>query len=156
MWTDHTRPTRPSMPPPQFATTQPGAFRNAAPAPKGGGGPVSSLREVVSFDSANVFAGRISRSAIAWWILAVFIVRIVLATVTYAMPDGAVSLASGLLSLGMTVLTVSAWVRRLHDIGKSGKNLFWFLVPLAGAVYLIVLASRRGDSGANAYGPAPR
>ena len=119
-------------------------------------GPVASIRQVVSFSSGNIFKGRISRSAIAWWVVLMFLVRITLSTVESTVQLGALlNFVAGTISLVTFALTLSAWVRRLHDIGKSGKYLFWFLVPVVGLVYLIVLASRRGDPVTNIYGPVP-
>ena len=48
-----------------------------------------------------------------------------------------------------------AW-RRLHDIGKSGANWFFILIPLVGAILLLVWLVRDGQPGDNAYGPDPK
>jgi uncharacterized membrane protein YhaH (DUF805 family) len=46
--------------------------------------------------------------------------------------------------------------RRCHDTGRSPAWLFMLLVPLLGFLWLIaVLFFRRGDFGANQYGPDP-
>lgn len=37
-------------------------------------------------------------------------------------------------------------VRRLHDIGKSGYTLLWGLLPIIGAIYLIILFCMEGTS----------
>lgn len=46
-------------------------------------------------------------------------------------------------------------VRRLHDIGKSGWNIFWNLIPLFGFIYLVILWCRPSQPGPNKYGPEP-
>ncbi|MGY1602622.1 DUF805 domain-containing protein [Geodermatophilus sp. SYSU D00815] len=57
-------------------------------------------------------------------------------------------------SLVLLVPSISAAVARCHDRGKSGWFLLWGLVPLVGAVVLLVqLGFLRGDSGPNRYGP---
>ena len=48
-----------------------------------------------------------------------------------------------------------AW-RRLHDIGKSGGCWFIILIPIAGAIILLVWLAKAGDVGDNAYGPDPK
>jgi uncharacterized membrane protein YhaH (DUF805 family) len=46
--------------------------------------------------------------------------------------------------------------RRCHDIGRSCAWLLMLLVPLLGFLWLVaVLFFRRGDPGANQYGPDP-
>lgn len=47
-------------------------------------------------------------------------------------------------------------VRRLHDVGKSGWFLFIVLIPIIGAIWLLVLMCTDGNPGKNAYGPNPK
>lgn len=47
-------------------------------------------------------------------------------------------------------------VRRLHDIDRSGWWLLIALVPIIGAIVLIVFAVTEGTRGDNAYGPDPK
>ncbi len=47
-------------------------------------------------------------------------------------------------------------VRRLHDVGKSGGWLFIVLIPLIGAIWLLVLLFTEGNKGDNIYGPSPK
>ncbi len=47
-------------------------------------------------------------------------------------------------------------IRRFHDIGKSGWNLLWILIPIVGfciLIYFFCLDSQPGD---NQYGPSPK
>ncbi|CCB90071.1 DUF805 domain-containing protein [Simkania negevensis] len=46
-------------------------------------------------------------------------------------------------------------VRRLHDIGKSGWNILFALIPLIGPIVLLVFYCRKGQEGENRYGPSP-
>jgi len=65
----------------------------------------------------------------------------------------------GLLSLiysfvvALPVITVG--VRRLHDIGKSGKWIFIAFVPIIGGFWLLFLFASKGEEGANQYGNNP-
>ncbi len=57
-----------------------------------------------------------------------------------------------LLFIFLPELAVS--VRRLHDIGKSGWWMFIILIPIVGAIWLIVLLASRGSFTENEYGPS--
>ena len=46
-------------------------------------------------------------------------------------------------------------VRRLHDTGRSGFNLFWVFLPVIGAILLLVYFVTASNPGDNAYGPEP-
>ena len=59
-----------------------------------------------------------------------------------------VGLAFLLPSLGIAV-------RRLHDIGKSGWWMFISLIPLIGAIILIVWWCKDSQMEPNEYGPVP-
>ena len=47
-------------------------------------------------------------------------------------------------------------VRRLHDVGKSGWMFFIVLIPLIGAIWLLVLILTESNPGENKYGPNPK
>lgn len=51
---------------------------------------------------------------------------------------------------------IAVYIRRLHDIGKSGWYILWLLVPLAGLIYMIVLWATEGNRSDNQYGPDPK
>ncbi|MCX8509112.1 MAG: DUF805 domain-containing protein, partial [Rhodobacteraceae bacterium] len=63
--------------------------------------------------------------------------------------------ASGLFELLTFLPSIAVWVRRLHDVGRSG--LWWLLalIPLIGWIILFYWSVRRGDEGPNDYGPDP-
>ncbi len=50
----------------------------------------------------------------------------------------------------------TAGVRRLHDVGKSGWMLLVALIPIAGAIWLIVLLVKDSEPGENKWGPNPK
>ncbi len=62
---------------------------------------------------------------------------------------------SSLFSLILFVPSLAVGVRRFHDIGKSGVNLLWVLLPIIGWIYMIVLWLKDGDAEPNKYGDAP-
>jgi len=47
-------------------------------------------------------------------------------------------------------------VRRLHDVGKSGWFYFIALIPIIGAIWLLVLFCTEGQDGTNNYGTDPK
>lgn len=59
----------------------------------------------------------------------------------------------GLITLipGLAVL-----VRRLHDVGKSGWMFLVVLIPIVGAIWLLVLLVTDSKPGENEYGPNPK
>ena len=62
----------------------------------------------------------------------------------------------GLYALAMFIPGLAVQVRRMHDLGKSGWMLLIGLIPLIGAIWLLVLWLTEGDSGVNNYGPSPK
>ncbi|MEL7222884.1 MAG: DUF805 domain-containing protein [Bacteroidota bacterium] len=47
-------------------------------------------------------------------------------------------------------------VRRLHDTNKSGWYILISLIPLIGAIVLLVFLVTDSDVGSNKYGPNPK
>ena len=47
-------------------------------------------------------------------------------------------------------------VRRLHDIGKSGWNLLWVLLPIVGAIMLIYWCCQDSQLEENKWGANPK
>jgi uncharacterized membrane protein YhaH (DUF805 family) len=70
--------------------------------------------------------------------------------------SGGTGLLSTVVWFGTLVPGISSTVTRLHDRGHSAWWLLWLLLPLAGAIVLLVqIGFLRGDAGPNQYGPAP-
>jgi uncharacterized membrane protein YhaH (DUF805 family) len=61
-----------------------------------------------------------------------------------------------LYTLGVLLPSLAVLVRRLHDIGKSGWWVFITLIPLIGAIWLLVLLVGDSQPGTNEYGPNPK
>ncbi len=93
------------------------------------------------------FNGRAARPELWWFVLAQFVVAIVLNTI--------VPVLGGLFSLAVLLPSLAAGARRLHDIGKSGWFQLLGLIPVLGWILLIYWAVQPGDPGANQYGPPP-
>ena len=58
--------------------------------------------------------------------------------------------------LAVAIPSLAVLVRRLHDIGKSGLWVFISLIPIIGAIWIIILAVTDGVSGSNKYGSDPK
>lgn len=63
---------------------------------------------------------------------------------------------ASLFSLAILVPAITIAVRRLHDIGKSGPYLLFALIPIVGAIIVIVWLATDSQPGANMYGPNPK
>ena len=71
----------------------------------------------------------------------------------YLMP---ILVLAGVLGLAFIVPGVAVTIRRLHDTDRSGWNLLWGLVPLIGALMLLVFYIDEGTPGPNRFGPDPK
>lgn len=58
--------------------------------------------------------------------------------------------------LAVLIPGLAVMVRRLHDISKSGWMVLIALIPIVGAIWLIVLAVQDSTPGENQYGPNPK
>ena len=61
-----------------------------------------------------------------------------------------------LYNLLILIPSIAVAVRLLHDIGKSGWMLLIGLIPIVGAIWLLILLLRDSEAGENKYGPNPK
>jgi uncharacterized membrane protein YhaH (DUF805 family) len=109
-----------------------------------------------------VFSGRARRKE--YWYFTLFNTLISIAFLVLELLAGIaikeMGLGVGMLcSLYMLALIVPGFavtVRRLHDTGRSGWWVFLPLIPLLGAIILIVFLATDSTAGANKYGPNPK
>ncbi len=69
---------------------------------------------------------------------------------------GSVGPIYAIYGLAMFIPGLAVAVRRLHDTGKSGWMLLIALIPLVGAIWLIVLMATNGTPGNNQFGQNPK
>lgn len=62
----------------------------------------------------------------------------------------------GLYSLAVLIPGLAVAVRRLHDVGKSGWMLLVILIPIIGAIWILVLSVSDSQPGDNQYGSNPK
>jgi len=115
-----------------------------------------------------VFSGRARRSEYWYFVLFNFIFSIVAAIIDhligtdftlntvngpFVLPYGYIYL---LYALFIIIPSLAVGVRRLHDVGKSGWFMFISLIPIVGAIWLLVLFFTDSVPGANEYGLNPK
>lgn len=106
-----------------------------------------------------VFSGRASRTEFWYFVLFNIIVSVVLGVVDGILgtrSDGGSGLLSGLYSLAVLVPSLAVGIRRLHDTNRSGWWTLISLIPLIGAIVLIVFFVGDSTPGDNQYGPNPK
>lgn len=107
-----------------------------------------------------VFKGRARRKEYWYFTLVNIIISIVIGFVdvkigTYSMKAG-VGLLGGVYSLAVLIPSLAVFIRRLHDIGKSGWWFFLGLIPCAGPLILLYFMVKDSQDGENQYGPNPK
>lgn len=115
-----------------------------------------------------LFSGRARRSE--YWYFALFnliflIVAMVLdhalgSSFTINTLSGPVALPYGYCYLAYSLVVLipglAVLVRRLHDVGKSGWFFLICLIPIVGAIWLLVLLFTDSHEGPNKYGLNPK
>jgi uncharacterized membrane protein YhaH (DUF805 family) len=106
------------------------------------------------------FKGRARRSEF-WW--TVLFTALASAGLSIVFPGSMMDLGNGLVvqqshpilslwSLATLVPSLAITWRRLHDVSKSGPYFFFILIPIAGAIMLLVQLVKDSTPGANPYG----
>ncbi len=104
------------------------------------------------------FTGRARRSE--YWYFALFNFLITLGCLIVDTVLGTryadVGVVQFLYGLAVLIPSLAVGVRRLHDVGKSGWFFFIVLIPIVGAIWLLVLFATNSHAGENQYGPNPK
>lgn len=100
------------------------------------------------------FSGRARRSEYWWFVLGQFIVLTVLSVLGRAIDP--LMFLYYLAALALIIPSLAVGVRRLHDTGRSGWWILIGLIPLVGAIVLIVFFVQDSNPGDNEYGPNPK
>ncbi|WP_433649132.1 DUF805 domain-containing protein [Micromonospora zamorensis] len=106
------------------------------------------------------FTGRARRSEYWWFALFAVIVGIVAAILDSALgltfENGSTGFIGLVVNLALLLPTLAVAVRRLHDTDRTGWWVLIGLVPLVGAIVLIVFFVSDSTHGANRFGPSPK
>ncbi|MHA3789617.1 DUF805 domain-containing protein [Flavobacterium hauense] len=110
--------------------------------------------KVVRDNYAN-FSGRARRSEYWWYALCNFLIGAVLQVADYFIGFD-IGILGSLYGLAVLVPGLAVFVRRMHDVGKSGWFILLLLLPVIGWIWLLVLLFTEGNQGPNEYGPDPK
>ena len=105
------------------------------------------------------FTGRAPRAEY-WWFYLLIMVGYVIAMILDSLfgvdkaagPYGIVTIVLG---LAILLPSIAAGIRRLHDTNRSGWWLLIGLIPILGAIILLVFFVTQGTVGPNQYGDDP-
>jgi len=103
--------------------------------------------------------GRVNRKQFwLWLVLPLTVVGILLAFVDVATgnynPELDIGLLSGIFALLSLIPSVIVYIKRFHDRDKSGWWLLIGLIPIIGAIWLLIeLGFLAGTPGPNRFGP---
>ena len=107
-----------------------------------------------------VFEGRARRKEYWYFVLFNTLITIGLGIIDGATglvsAEAGVGLLSGLYTLAVLIPSIAVSVRRLHDTNRSGWWLLISLVPLVGAIVLLVFLVLDSQPGENQYGANPK
>ena len=100
-------------------------------------------------------SGRASRSEYWYFFLFFILTSLLCAMIGGVLSETAsdIILAICYIVLGIPCFTASS--RRLHDIDKSAWFLLLALIPIVGAIILIILFCKKGTDGLNRFGNDP-
>lgn len=105
------------------------------------------------FSRWSDFSGRSSRSEYWYWILFTVLLSCFLSFMGASGDTG--SLVGAFIWLFFALIQLSVSVRRLHDLGKTGWLLLLALIPVIGAIILLIWFATKGTTGPNEYGSDP-
>jgi uncharacterized membrane protein YhaH (DUF805 family) len=106
------------------------------------------------------FGGRARRKEY-WFFMLFNVLAIVVLSVldvmvgTFSM-EAEIGLFSGLYALAMLIPGLAVLVRRLHDTDRSGWWVLLNLIPVIGALVILVFTLLDSQPGANRFGPNPK
>jgi uncharacterized membrane protein YhaH (DUF805 family) len=104
------------------------------------------------------FSGRARRSELWFFVLFTFIVSIVASIIDAIIgtrSSNGTGLVQSLASLALLLPGLAVGARRLHDTSRSAWWLLIGLIPIVGAIVLIVFYVQ-DSHGENQYGPSPK
>jgi len=107
-----------------------------------------------------IFNGRARRKE--YWYFYLFYMLIYIALIIIDVVAGVFSaeagigLLSGIYTIALLIPGIAVGVRRLHDTNRSGWWLLIGLIPIIGAILLIVFLASDSKPEENQYGPNPK
>lgn len=119
------------------------------------------------FENYANFKGRARRTEFWYFNLVMWVINMLFQAVSSEFAAGAMNSKNNvpfvitlvifiLISLVLMIPSLSVFVRRLHDYGKSGWWFFLAFIPLIGGIILLVWTCKAGQVGPNKWGPDPK
>ncbi len=106
----------------------------------------------ICFGKYATFSGRAPRAEYWYFVLFQVLVNIAIGIVGAASSEVG-NAFSIIFALAIFLPGLAATIRRLHDLDRSGWWVLIVLVPIVGAILLIVWFCTRGTRGPNRFGP---
>jgi uncharacterized membrane protein YhaH (DUF805 family) len=106
------------------------------------------------------FSGRATRKE--YWLFVLFnvLISVVLSVIDFMIGTYSASIGMGLLggiyACAVLIPAIAVTVRRLHDTDRSGWWFLIVLIPIIGAIVLLVFMIIDGTPGPNRFGPSPK
>lgn len=105
------------------------------------------------------FRGRARRKEYWMFLLINLVVSVALALIDSligSVSESGMGLLSSVYSIGVLIPSLALSVRRLHDIGRTGWWVLISIIPVIGAVVLLVFMLLDSEPGSNRYGANPK
>jgi uncharacterized membrane protein YhaH (DUF805 family) len=105
------------------------------------------------------FSGRARRKEYWMFLLINLVVSVALALIDSligSVSESGMGLLSSVYSIGVLIPSLALSVRRLHDIGRTGWWVLISIIPVIGAVVLLVFMLLDSEPGSNRYGANPK
>ena len=103
------------------------------------------------FSKYATFKGRARRSEFWFWYLFTVIVGLILECIPVIG-----WIIGWIISIALIIPSWAVGARRLHDTGRSGWWQLLYLLPLVGAIILIIWWCQDSHAGENEYGANPK
>ncbi|MDO4771168.1 DUF805 domain-containing protein [Porphyromonas sp.] len=115
------------------------------------------IKECFTLNYFN-FEGRARRAEYWSFALFSFVITVFFNILMLVNPDNMMLWSTILILFALAVFLpgLGVTVRRLHDVGRSGWWIFIGLVPIVGAILLLVWYLTDSQPYANQYGPNPK
>ena len=105
------------------------------------------------------FSGRARRKEYWMFLLINLVVSVALALIDSligSVSESGMGLLSSVYSIGVLIPSLALSVRRLHDTGRTGWWVLISIIPVIGAVVLLVFMLLDSEPGSNRYGANPK
>ncbi|GIF63442.1 DUF805 domain-containing protein [Asanoa ishikariensis] len=105
------------------------------------------------------FSGRARRSEYWWFVVFSILVNVVariLDSVLFDTTTSGTGIIGGIVGLALFLPGLAVAIRRLHDTDRSGWWVLLALIPIIGAIVLIVFMAGDSKPGTNRFGANPK